>query len=153
MKFFATAIALVAAAVVKACEGQPDQPTMTSISSNPDFNITSITFNRYPFCIGESICATINGTLSAPITAPTHGLIIGFINGGSPFYLQPFDLCSIVSCPVAQNTTTLEFCFPTLTATDIPTDFSFNHTIMSGNGNGNELFSQIGLVNFTSCSS
>ncbi|KAF9404009.1 hypothetical protein BGX21_003897 [Mortierella sp. AD011] len=143
MKFFAAIITLIAATVVKA-----DQPTWTSCNSTADLTVSSFSVDPYPLCVGKNVCATIVGTLSAPITAPSTLSIVGTYFGVT-IYKQFVDLCALVSCPVAQNTTTLEVCFPFLST--IPTGIPFVYTFSAANGNEDSLFCQTATVIFTTC--
>ncbi|KAF9372376.1 hypothetical protein BGX21_004802 [Mortierella sp. AD011] len=105
--------------------------------------------NPEPFCAGESVCVIITGILSAPITAPSLVTVFGEYFSITE-YSQSFDLCSLVPCPVAQNTTTLEFCFP---VPSVVFPFALDFTISSSNGNGNILFCQAGNATPSYCSS
>ncbi|KAF9172380.1 hypothetical protein BGX21_003910 [Mortierella sp. AD011] len=133
MKFFAAAIALAAAAVANA------QPTWTNCASGSDLTVTSMTLDPYPLCVGENVCATIVGTLSAPVTSPSTLTVIGTYFGVT-VYSQSIDLCTVVSCPVAQSTTTLEVCIPVLSTA--PAGIAVDLTISATNGNGNTLLCQ-----------
>ncbi|KAF9152047.1 hypothetical protein BGX20_005245, partial [Mortierella sp. AD010] len=133
MKFFAAVIALVVATVVNA------QVTWTDCAPGSDLNVTSMTIDPYPICAGKNLCLTIVGTLSAPITAPSDLTIVGTFFG-TTIYSQYFDLCSLVSCPVAQDTTPLEFCYPVMPG--VPGGIDFVITFSSNNGNGDNLFCQ-----------
>ncbi|KAF9368241.1 hypothetical protein BGX21_006714, partial [Mortierella sp. AD011] len=139
MKFFAATIALVAAAVVNAYEDQPAQSIWADCAPGSDFNITNMIIDPTPICTGENACVTMIGTLLAPITVPSTLTFIATYFG-TTWYRQSLDLCSLVSCPVAQNTTTLEFCFPILPTAGpgVWLDFTFSST----NGDGNTLFCQ-----------
>ncbi|KAF9991939.1 hypothetical protein BGZ80_008306 [Entomortierella chlamydospora] len=142
MKFFAATIALVAAAVANA------QVTWTDCSSGSDLAVSSMTLSPYPLCIGENVCATITGTLSAPVTSPATLTIIGTYFG-TTVYTQSVDLCTVVSCPVAQSTTTLEVCVPVLS--NAPAGIPVVLTISATNGNGDTLLCQTGTVTAANC--
>ncbi|KAF9367510.1 hypothetical protein BGX21_007314, partial [Mortierella sp. AD011] len=139
MKFLAATIALVAAAVVNACEDQPAQSIWTNYATEPDFNITNMTIDPNPFCVGENACGTIVGSLLAPITAPSTLTLMGTYFGVT-LYSYSADFCTLVSCPVAQSTTTLEYCFPILST--FPAGLSLDLDLSVTNGNGNTLFWQ-----------
>ncbi|KAF9988303.1 hypothetical protein BGZ80_008620 [Entomortierella chlamydospora] len=133
MKFFAAAIALAVAAVANA----GSYVSFTDCASGSDLTLNTLYLDPYPICVGQDVCATITGTLSADVTAPSTMSIIGTYFG-STVYTQSLDVCTLVSCPVPQSTTSMTFCFPVLSSA--PAGIPVVLTITATNGNGNTLF-------------
>ncbi|KAF9301985.1 hypothetical protein BGZ74_006006, partial [Mortierella antarctica] len=73
MKFFAAVATLVIAAVANA------QPSWTDCApvGTADLTISSFSVTPYPLCIGQNVCASGNGVLKVPVTAPAKLQISG----------------------------------------------------------------------------
>ncbi|KAF9372044.1 hypothetical protein BGX21_004930, partial [Mortierella sp. AD011] len=72
MKFFAAAIALAVAAVANA----QSYVTFTNCAPGSDLTVNTLYLDPYPICVGQDVCATITGTLTADVTAPSTLTII-----------------------------------------------------------------------------
>ncbi|KAF9103440.1 hypothetical protein BGX27_010568, partial [Mortierella sp. AM989] len=108
MKFFAVAVALVAASVANA------QNTWTNCGTNPDAVIDTFITSPSPGCIGKPVCATATGHLNVPITSPSALSIIGKYLGQT-VYVDNHDLCALLAvqghpCPVPVTVTSLTAC-------------------------------------------
>ncbi|KAF9157820.1 hypothetical protein BGX20_003717, partial [Mortierella sp. AD010] len=109
MKLFNAAIALAVAAVANA----QSYITVTDCAPGADFTVGTLYLDPYPMCVGQDVCATLTGTLSAPVTAPSTLTIIGTYFGVT-VYSQSLDVCSLTSCPISQSTTSITVCLPVL---------------------------------------
>ncbi|KAF9085582.1 hypothetical protein BGX27_003426 [Mortierella sp. AM989] len=147
MKFFAAAIALVAASVANA------QDTWANCADKPDATIDSFINSPSPGCIGKQICVTATGQLSAPITNPSLLIITGKYLGQT-VYTDNHDFCPLLAihghpCPVPATVTSLTVCV--MLKDTIPANVPANLTIVATNGNGNTLFCQRSLVSAAKC--
>ncbi|KAF9312138.1 hypothetical protein BG003_006587, partial [Podila horticola] len=75
MKFFAAVATLVIAAVANA--QTPPAWTDCAPPGTADLKINSFSVTPYPLCIGQNVCASGTGVLSAPVIAPAKISISG----------------------------------------------------------------------------
>ncbi|KAF9190708.1 hypothetical protein BGZ50_009849 [Haplosporangium sp. Z 11] len=112
MKFFTAIAALVVAAVASA--QTPSPPFSNCATGATDMTVTGLTLNPYPLCVGKPVCATVTGTLSAPVTSPASLAITGKYLG-RVVYTDNVDLCTVLAasgypCPVATTVTSVTAC-------------------------------------------
>jgi len=150
MKFFTALAALVVATVASATS-----PTFTNCATgSTDMTVTGFSLAPYPLCVGAQVCATVSGTLSAPIT--TGGLLT--ISGkylGRVVYSDSEDLCTVLAgsgnpCPIAATTGSITACVTVKTTA--PTNINVALTVTAINGDGNTIFSQCGTITAITCS-
>ncbi|KAF8937788.1 hypothetical protein EDD21DRAFT_383005 [Dissophora ornata] len=150
MKFFAAIAALVVATVANALS-----PAFTNCATGTtDMTVTGFTLSPYPLCIGAQVCATITGTLSAPVTSGGAISIQGKYLG-RVVYTDSQDLCTVLAasgytCPLPVTTTTVTACV--LVKTTAPANVPVVLNIQATNGDGNVLFSECATVTATTCS-
>ncbi|KAF9959794.1 hypothetical protein BGZ65_000047 [Modicella reniformis] len=150
MKFFAAIAALAVAAVAKALS-----PAFSDCSAgvSTDISVTGLTLAPYPLCIGQTVCATITGTLSNPITAGSTLSIIGRYLG-RVVYSDNHDLCTVLAasglpCTVNPPKSTVTACIPVLSSA--PASIPVALTIQAVNGNSNLIFCQSATVTAQNC--
>ncbi|KAF9913879.1 hypothetical protein BX616_009399 [Lobosporangium transversale] len=141
MKFITAVAAFVLAAVANA----QTQPTFTNCATGAtDLVINSFSLSPYPLCIGQNVCATGNGQLSAPVTAGAKLNIVGkYLN--RIVYTDAHDLCTLLGnqghpCPVPVTLTSITACV--LVKTTAPAGIPVQLQISATNGNGHVLFCQ-----------
>ncbi|KAG0239084.1 hypothetical protein BGW41_007927 [Actinomortierella wolfii] len=150
MKFSFAAAALAFAAVASA-----QQPAWTDCGITPvEMTVTSFSVTPYPLCVGKPVCATIGGTLSAPIDGPDATLsVIGkFL--GRVVYTDNQNLCDILSttdhpCPVTTDVTSVEACIGV--KPNAPAGINVLLEVKATNGNGNLIFCQKATVIAQNC--
>ncbi|KAF9354631.1 hypothetical protein BGX26_007544 [Mortierella sp. AD094] len=148
MKFFAATVALIAAAVANA------QVTWTNCAATADLTINTFALSPYPLCVGQNVCATGTGQLSAPVTAPSTLSIVGKYFG-TTVYTDSQNLCTLLGaqghpCPVPVTLNSITVCV--LVKPNAPTGIPVVLTVSATNGNGHTLFCQTGTVTAASCS-
>ncbi|KAG0363983.1 hypothetical protein BG005_000015 [Podila minutissima] len=149
MKFFAAVATLVIAAVANA------QPSWTDCApaGTADLTISSFTVTPYPLCIGQNVCASGNGVLKVPVTAPAKLQISGSYLG-RVVYTDNQDLCAISAaygqpCPIPVTVTSITACV--LVKTSAPANIDVKLTVKAFNGNNHILFCQEATVKATNC--
>ena len=149
MKFFTALAALVVATVASATS-----PTFTNCATgSTDMTVTGFTLAPYPPCIGKLVCATVTGTLTAPITSGGPLTITPtFLGHKFPYSV---DLCTALNatdnpCPIAITTNSITACFPFKSTA--PTNINVALTVTAINGDGNTIFSQCGTITAITCS-
>ncbi|KAF9959431.1 hypothetical protein BGZ70_008854 [Mortierella alpina] len=147
MKFIAAIAAIVVAAVANA-------QTFTSCATGTtDMTVTSFSVSPYPLCIGQNVCATVGGTLSAQIIAPAKLAVTGKYLG-RVVYSDNQDLCAVlatsgVPCPVPVTVTSVTACV--LVKPSAPANIPVQLTIIATNGNNHILFCQAATVTAAQC--
>ncbi|KAF9914179.1 hypothetical protein BX616_008810 [Lobosporangium transversale] len=151
MKFSFAVSALLLAVVASA---QLPPPVFTNCATRPTvLNVTSVTFNPIPPCIGKEACITLTGALSHPITSGAKLNIIGkYLN--RIIYSDAHDLCTLLAnsgtpCPIPTSVTQVKVCFPIKSTVPygIPYIFQFSAT----NGDGPVVFCQTSTFTFQHC--
>ncbi|KAF9172382.1 hypothetical protein BGX21_003909 [Mortierella sp. AD011] len=145
MKFFTAAIALAVAAVANATGAYVP---FTDCAPGSDLTVSTLYLDPYPICVGQDVCATITGSLIHDVTAPSTLTIIGTYFGVT-VYSQSLDSCSLVSCPVSKDTTSITFCIPVLSTA--PAGIAVDLTISATNGDGDTLFCGAFTTTAASC--
>ncbi|KAF9955255.1 hypothetical protein BGZ72_003913 [Mortierella alpina] len=151
MKFIAAIAALIVAAVANA--QTPSPPFGNCATGATDMTVTGFTLTPYPLCIGQTVCATVNGTLSAPIVAPAKLAITGRYLG-RVVYTDNHDLCVVlaasgVPCPVPTTVTSVTACV--LVKPTAPANIPVALTLLATNGNNHVLFCQSATVTAVNC--
>ncbi|KAG0249238.1 hypothetical protein BG011_009489 [Mortierella polycephala] len=146
MKFITAVAALIVATVANA---QFD----CKRSVTTGMNVTGFSLSPSSPIIGQTFCATITGTLNAPIVDGAMLAIEGkFL--GRVIYTDLMDLCTSLTAsgqpcpvPVPVTATSLTVCMPLkTTAASIPMEFTFGAT----DGNENIAFCEATTVTFSS---
>ncbi|KAF9954596.1 hypothetical protein BGZ72_004461 [Mortierella alpina] len=149
MKFIAAIAAIVVAAVANA-----QSPSFTSCATGAtDMTVTGFSVSPYPLCISQNVCASVSGTLSAPITAPAKLAVTGRYLG-RVVYTDNQDLCVVlaasgVPCPVPVTVTSVTACV--LVKSTAPANIPVQLTILATNGNNHVLFCQAATVTAANC--
>jgi hypothetical protein len=150
MKFFAAVAALLVATVANA-----QLPTFTDCAppGTADLTINSFSVTPYPLCIGQNVCASGTGVLSAPVIAPAKLAISGKYLG-RVVYTDNQDLCAISAaagqpCPIPITVTSITACV--LVKTSAPANINVQMTVQANNGNNHILFCQAATVIAQTC--
>ncbi|KAF9348329.1 hypothetical protein BGX26_000258 [Mortierella sp. AD094] len=150
MKFSTAIAALAVAAVANAAS-----PAFTNCATGAtDMTVTSLSLTPYPLCPGQNVCATVVGTLSTPLVAPSTLSIVGKYFG-TTVYTDSQNLCTVLAasgqpCPVPVTVTSVVACIPV--KSNAPVNIPVALTLSATNGNGHTLFCQAATVTATSCS-
>ncbi|KAF9172210.1 hypothetical protein BGX21_003898 [Mortierella sp. AD011] len=110
MKFYAIVTALVFTAAASA----QSYSNFTNCATGSEFTVESFTIAPYPLCIGQTVCATVTGSLSTEITSSATLSIVGKYLG-TIVYTDQYDFCELMGaqgtpCPIAATTTSLTAC-------------------------------------------
>ncbi|KAF9417825.1 hypothetical protein BGZ76_004486, partial [Entomortierella beljakovae] len=109
MKFIA---AIASLAFIAAVQSQDAPASWVSCASGESqLEVSSFITEPYPFCVGQQVCANIEGTLSAPIIEGAKVSIIGRYLG-KIVYTDNQDFCALLAaqgtpCPVPTSVTSL----------------------------------------------
>ncbi|KAG0252175.1 hypothetical protein BG011_007140 [Mortierella polycephala] len=141
MKYFA---AIAAFACLAFANAQVIPPITSCATGSTDITIDTFTLEPYPLCIGESVCATGNGTLSTPVVDGATLSITGKYLG-RVVYTDSHDLCELMGdqghpCPIPTTLTSITACV--LVKPSAPANVPVVLTVLAMNGNGNVLFCQ-----------
>ncbi|KAF9914688.1 hypothetical protein BX616_007780 [Lobosporangium transversale] len=149
MKFISAVSALLLAAVASA-----QSPQFTNCATGAtDMTVSSLVLNPYPLCVGKEVCATVTGSLSAPVTQGAKLNIVGkYLN--RIVYTDAHDLCTVLAangtpCPVATSVTSVKACI--LVKSTAPTGIPVVLQVSATNGNGHVLFCQQATVTAQNC--
>ncbi|KAI1318124.1 hypothetical protein EDD11_007176 [Mortierella claussenii] len=149
MKFTAALSALVLAAVAYA----QSPPFSNCATGATDMTVSSLSLNPYPLCIGKNVCATVTGSLSAPVTAGAKLNVVGkYLN--RVVYTDALDLCTVLAasgapCPVPTTVTSIVACI--LVKSSAPAGIPVILQVTATNGNGHVLFCQQATVTAQNC--
>ncbi|ORZ08525.1 hypothetical protein BCR41DRAFT_145604 [Lobosporangium transversale] len=140
MKFFAAIVALACLALSSA-----QMPTPYNCATGAtDLLVTNFTLAPYPLCIGQNVCASGTGILSAPVTQGAKLNIVGkYLN--RIVYTDAHDLCTLlgsqgVPCPIPITMTSITACV--LVKPTAPAGIPVILQVSATNGNGHVLFCQ-----------
>ncbi|KAG0018448.1 hypothetical protein BGZ81_010237 [Podila clonocystis] len=150
MKFFTAVATLVIAAVANA---QAPVWTDCAPAGTADLTINTFSVTPYPLCIGQNVCASGTGVLSAPVIAPAKLAISGKYLG-RVVYTDNQDLCAISAaagqpCPIPITVTSITACV--LVKTSAPANIDVQLTVQANNGNNHILFCQKATVQAQNC--
>ncbi|KAF9309703.1 hypothetical protein BG003_009442 [Podila horticola] len=151
MKFITAVAALLVASVVNA--QTPPVWTDCAPPGTADMTVSSFSVLPYPLCINQNVCATVVGTLSTPVVAPSKLSVSGKYLG-RVVYTDNQDLCAILlaaghPCPLPVTTTTITACI--LVKSTAPANINVQLTVQANNGNNHILFCQASTVIAQTC--
>ncbi|KAF9436957.1 hypothetical protein BGZ76_002460 [Entomortierella beljakovae] len=125
----------------------------TSCGSSTDtFTLASVSYTPNPPKVGQDVCITLNGSLSAPVTDGAQLRVTGtFI--GITVYDQTSDLCaglagSATPCPIATTVTTVNQCIQV--PSSVPTGISINLKAVATQTSTSRIFCINGPLKFVS---
>ncbi|KAF8937887.1 putative phospholipid transfer protein [Dissophora ornata] len=146
MKFFSAVVAAIALAT------SASAAFSSCGSSTDDFQLSSVTYTPNPPVVGQSVCITIQGTLSTPVTqgATIH---VTATFWGINVYDQTSDLCAGLAggatpCPIATTVGNVTDCITV--PSNVPAGVQINLQATANNAGGERLFCIAGPLTFSS---
>ncbi|KAG0006333.1 Phosphatidylglycerol/phosphatidylinositol transfer protein [Entomortierella chlamydospora] len=146
MKFIASAVAAIALATTVSAD-------FTSCGSpNDTLTLSNVSYTPNPPKVGQQVCITLNGTLSAPVTQGSN-LTVTATYMGFNVYSGTSDLCadlanSTTPCPIGTNVTSVTECVNVPSV--IPTNATFNLQANATSASGAQIFCISGNLTFSS---
>ncbi|KAF9205320.1 hypothetical protein BGZ49_004181 [Haplosporangium sp. Z 27] len=146
MKFLASAIAAFALAASASAQ-------FTSCGSSSDsFQLSSVSYTPDPPVVGQQVCITLNGALSAPVTQGAT-LKVSASLWGADVYDNSVDLCaglanSTTPCPIATTVTSMTQCINV--PSSVPAGISIDLQAVATSASGSEIFCISGPMTFSS---
>ncbi|KAG0006331.1 Phosphatidylglycerol/phosphatidylinositol transfer protein [Entomortierella chlamydospora] len=146
MKFFASVAAAVALAATASA-------AFSSCGSSSDsFSLSSVSYTPNPPKVGQDVCITLSGTLSAAVTDGAILAVTGTFLG-IKVYSASGDLCeglagSSTPCPIAAGAQTVTQCVSV--PSNVPAGISINLKAVATAASGSEIFCISGPLTFSS---
>ncbi|KAG0375946.1 MAG: hypothetical protein J3R72DRAFT_441458 [Linnemannia gamsii] len=145
MKFIATAVALIALA------SSATAAFSSCGSASDSFHLSSVTYTPNPPKVGQSVCITLNGSLSKEVTAGATIRVTATF-WGINVYDQTGDLCAGLAgganpCPIATTATTVTQCITV--PSNVPAGVSLNLKATASHADSSRIFCISGPLTFS----